>query len=237
MLEFVDSIWLFICAIIAMVLLGLIAGFSPTLYVTQIGVSTSSKRARALMISLMIGVLLGIILLSVLFQVFQLDSLQALFNSSTNVNYLSSAFNILIAVVFIIGGLWYINNKPNHISNTKGVQTKIGSLGLIGFGFLRTFVSISGATATFLASNVIGDTHVGILSRVLLTIIFLASTIAPFALILITMNRHPENVRLVLAWSKVQLSRFNYKYLIGAAAILIGSAIIIFNILQATILR
>ncbi len=233
MLEFIDSLWLLISAILSMVVLGIIAGFSPTLYVTQIGVATTSKRARALMISLMIGVLLGIILLSILFQFFQLETLRTFIDSTLSALFVSVIFNIIIGTTFVIMGFWYINKKPNRIDGDERPTAKSSYWALISLGFFRTFVSISGATATFLASGIISDARTNIVSWLILTAVFLASTVAPFVVILITMKRSPERIKSLLAWLKAQLVRYNYKLVIGVAAILIGSAIIIFNLLKA----
>lgn len=231
-MEFIDSLWLLISAIIAMVLLGVIAGFSPALYITQIGIATNTKRARSLMVALMIGVLLGIILLSVFFQFFQLDTLHTFIDSTIDVLLVSVIFNVIIGTLFIVGGLWYINKKPNRISEDKKVAKKSGYIALISFGFFRTFASISGATATFFASGIISNAKGDIVSRLFLTALFLAATIAPFFLILITMKRYPQKVEGVLEWLKAQLHRYNYKLVIGAGAVLVGSGIIIFNALR-----
>lgn len=233
MLEFINSLWLFISAIISLVLLGIIAGFSPTLYIAQIGISAASKRARSLMIALMAGVILGIILLGVLFQFFQLDTLHSFIDSTVNALFVSVIFNILIGTVFIGAGFWYINKKPNRIKEDKKVTAKSGYWALISLGFFRTFASITGATATFLASGIILDVRAGIVSWLVLTAVFLAAVIAPFAFILIVMDRHPDRVQTALGWFKSQLFKYNYKLIIGVAAILIGSAIIIFNVLRA----
>lgn len=235
MLQFIDSLWAFIGAVLAMVLLGIIASFSPTLYVTQIGISAASKRARSLMISLMVGVVLGLILLSVLFQFFQLDTLRSFIDSSISALIVSVAFNILIGLAFIIAGFWYINKKPNRIEKEKKPLAKSGYWALISLGLFRTFFSISGATATFLASGIISDIRVGLITHLLLTAVFVAAAIAPFLLILVSMRLYPERVEHVLDWFKSQLVRFNYKVVIGAAGILVGSAIVIFNVLKALI--
>jgi hypothetical protein len=233
MLEFINSLWLFISAIIAVVALGIIAGFSPTLYVTQIGIASSSKRARSFMIALMIGVLLGIILLSILFQFFQADTLHAFIDSALSALFVSVIFNILVGAAFIVAGFWYINKKPNRIDEGEKPTAKTGYWALISLGFFRTFFSISGATATFLASGIISGSRVNIVSWLILVLTFLAATVVPFLLILITMQHYPERIKNLLAWLKTQLLRYNYKLVIGVAAILIGSAIIIFNLLKA----
>ena len=144
MLEFIDSLWVFVSAIIAMILLGMVAGFSPTLYITQIGIASKAKRARSLMLSLMAGVLLAIIVLSILFQFFQPDSLHNFIDSDPSALLVSTIFNIVIGVIFILGGLWYINKKPNRINKSEKPTSKSSYVALVSLGFFRTFASISG---------------------------------------------------------------------------------------------
>jgi len=235
MLEFIDSLWVFVSAIIAMILLGMVAGFSPTLYITQIGIASKAKRARSLMLSLMAGVLLAIIVLSILFQFFQPDSLHNFIDSDPSALLVSTIFNIVIGVIFILGGLWYINKKPNRINKSEKPTSKSSYVALVSLGFFRTFASISGATATFFASGIISGAKVDIIGRLFLTATFLATTLAPFVIILIVMKRHPSKVERVLDFLKAQLHKFNYKLIIGVGAVLLGSGIIIFNILNIII--
>jgi len=232
MLELIDSLWLFIGALLAIVVLGIIAGFSPTLYITQIGIATTSKRARSLMVSLMMGVLAGIILLSIFFQFFQLDTLRSFIDSTINALRVSVISNLIVGTIFIIGGFWYIHKKPNRISEDHKIALKSGYSALVALGFFRTFISISGATATFLASGIISSSKEDIFTRIVLTIIFLAAVIAPFVVILITMQKHPKNIQRLMTWFKAQLHTFNYKLIIGTAAILLGSSVLILNVLK-----
>ena len=232
MLELVDSLWLFFSAVIAMIILGLVAGFSPTLYITQIGIASTAKRARWLMISLMAGVLMGIIFLSVFFQFFQLDNLRTFIDKDPYALIVSVVFHAIIGAAFIAGGLWYVNKKPNRIKEDKKTVSKSRYIALVSLGFFRTFASVSGAAATFFASGIISSANTDIATRIILTIIFLAATITPFVLIIGALKRYPKKIERVLEWLKVQLHRFNYKLIIGVGAVLIGSGIIIFNALR-----
>jgi len=234
MLGFIDQIWLLISAIIAITILGVIAGFSPTLYVTQIGVSTRSKRTLELMVAMMLGVLLGIIALSIVFQFLQLEILLKIIDSTFNAIIVSVFFNIIIGTIFIVAGFWYINKKPNRISDDRP-PAKASYWALVSLGFVRTFASISGATATFFASGIITDSRVGIVSHLLLTAIFLAATVAPFGLLLVMINKQPKRVKNLLSWLKEKLIQYNYKLVIGAGSIFIGSGIVIFNLLKAVL--
>jgi len=233
MLEFINLLWIFISAVIAIIILGLLAGFSPTLYIAQIGIATTAKHVRNLMIALMTGVLLGIGVLSVLFQFFQLETLHTVIRSATSALTVSVLFNIIIGIVFIAAGFWYINKKPNRISDIDKPAAKSSYWALLSLGFFRTFASITGATATFLASGIIAGAKVGIVSQILMTAVFLAASIAPLLLIVATAERYPKKIKRILEWLKAKLQKYNYKIVIGVGGILIGGAIIIFNLLKA----
>lgn len=232
MFQFIDSVWSLIGVIIAVVILGLVAGFSPTLYATQVGIAATSKRAQSFMIALMIGVILGIIGLSIFFQFFQVETLRLVIDSTLKAIYVSSVFNAIMGTAFIAGGFWYIHKKPNRVDKSHTFNSKSGYWALTSLGFFRTFISVSGATATFLASTLISGSSTEIISRLILTLIFLATTIVPFVIILITMKRQPKKIQSVLTWFKELLHKFDYKLIIGVTAILVGSAIILFNVLR-----
>lgn len=234
MLELIDSIWTFIGALITLIILGLIAGFSPTLYATQVGIAATSKRAQSLMIALMIGVLLGIVVLTIFFQFFQVETLRHIIDSTLKAVYVSAIFNIIIGAAFIAGGFWYIHKKPNRIAHDNKVALKSGYWALISLGFFRTFVSVSGATAIFLASTLASSSNPEIVIRLIFIAVFLAASIAPFVLILITMRQQPDKIQVLIDWFKSLLHKFDYKLFIGMTAILAGSSIVIFNLLRVT---
>lgn len=232
MVNFVDTIWLLIGGSIITIVLGLIAGFSPTLYMTQMGIGAQVKRALPYMISIMIGVITALIVLTILFQFFHLNTLIEFIDETVDAILVSVIFNILIGTTLIIGGIWYLNHRDPETKSPKPLK-KSSYAALIGFGFLRTFVSITGIVATFIASNVIAEASPGLLLRIILTLIFLAASIIPFVAIIIFLNTHPERVSTVTARVKNFLKRLNYRPVIGVGAILFGSSIVIYNILMA----
>src|ERR1051325_3132567 len=75
MVEVLNYILVLFGSLIVLVLLGFVAGFSPTLYIAQITVGTKSKKHLAFTAALMAGVLLAIIVLLILFQTFHLSTM------------------------------------------------------------------------------------------------------------------------------------------------------------------
>ena len=235
MTELLNLIIVFASSLIALSVLGLIAGFSPTLYIAQVAVAAKSKKGIAYSIAIMAGVVAAILLLIVLFQTIHLDTLLTIIDTSVRALTVSVIFNILVGAALVVGGFRYLNHRELPEPNPKKLKAKQagGALGIFGLGFARTFVSISGVTATYIAGNVIADVSAGFVERIVYSLIFLVATVIPFAGIIMLMRRNPAYLTSLTDTARNWLHRFNYRLVVGAAAIIFGSAIIIFNSMMA----
>ncbi len=226
-------VWIFLGAGIAVLFLGAIAGFSPVLYMTQFSLMSikdrSQKQSRSLLVGLLAGVLLGIIALTIFFQFFQLDALQLFLDSAVHAFIAYIVLNALTGLGFIGAGIWYLTQpastqllKPKEQpTNSRGVRA------LVWLGFMRTFASISGASATFVASGIITTAQTGMVSRLILTGIFLAATMAPFITIAGMIDRHPARTHTIMTWCKNRVQSVNYRILFGWASISLGVIIML----------
>lgn len=237
MVPFIDSLFLFIAALIAVAVLGIIAGFSPTLYIAQVSIGSKPKRIIPYTIGLMAGVLGAIVFLLLLFQVFQLDTLVSIIDSTVSALLLSVGFNILVGTGLIVGGLWYIRSRTDTAAPLKetraAARSKAGIGAIVSLGFIRTLTSISGLTATFIAGGLIGSGNPLLLERTLMTLVFLAASIVPFAGIIVLLKRNPERLTRLTGRLKELMRRVNYRLIAGVAAVILGSSIIIFNLMMA----
>ncbi|MGY4893725.1 MAG: hypothetical protein ACO1N2_03480 [Candidatus Saccharimonadota bacterium] len=239
MVPFIDSLFLFIAALIAVAVLGIIAGFSPTLYIAQVSIGSKPKRIIPYTIGLMAGVLGAVIFLMLLFQVFQLDTLVSIIDSTVSALLLSVGFNIVVGTGLIVGGLWYIRSRkesPKPLKETRAAaaaRSKAGIGAIVSLGFIRTLTSISGLTATFIASGLISSGNPLLLERSLMTLVFLAASIVPFAGIIVLLKRSPERLTKLTGRLKELMHRINYRLIAGVAAVILGSSIIIFNLMMA----
>lgn len=233
MTELLNFIIVFVTSLIALTVLGLAAGFSPTLYIAQVATTSKSKKSNTYPIAIMSGVLIAVLLLTVLFQIIHLDTLLTIIDTTVRAVLVSVIFNMIVGAALIIAGFSYLNHrilpKPKKLTPKQAG----GVAGIFWLGFVRTFMSISGVTATFIAGNVIADVSFGIFERILYTLIFLAATIVPFALIVVTMRRNPERIDILTNNTRNWLTRFNYRPVVGGAAIIFGTSIIIFNLMMA----
>ncbi len=229
--ELVSLIIIFISTIISVSVLGVIAGFSPTLYITQLAITSKSERERSYTTALMTGVLAAVLLLIVIFQVINLDTLRSIIDTAVHALTVSVIFNALVGLAFIYGGLWYLR----HQEITKPKPSKIRDGGLVaifGFGFLRTFLSVTGVTATYIAGNIIANVSIGIAERFVYSVIFFAAAVVPFFVISIMMKKNPDRLTSLTNRLRIWLHTINYRLGVGVTAIILGGSIIFFNLMM-----
>lgn len=233
--ELFSFIIIFISSLIGLIALGLAAGFSPTLYVAQVAMADKEKKHSAYSIAIMAGVIAAIILLILLFQTIRLNTLITFIDTSLHALTVSVLFNMFVGTALLLGGIHYLrtlDNKDTRPKNTKAKQTG-GVIGLFGLGFVRTIISISGITATYLAGNIIGDVSGSIIDRLIYTLVFLFATIVPFLAIVLLLRNNPRRLKKITKRFKAWLSQFNYHLIGGLAAIIVGVSIIAINLMIA----
>lgn len=235
--DIIYTLIVFVSTLLSVSVLGLVAGFSPTLYVAQVAITAKVKRPVAYAASLMSGVLFAVLLLILLFQTIHLDTLLTIIDTTIRAVTLSVVFNALVGIGFIFGGSWYLRHKeaikgpPKPTKTAKAKQTG-GLISVFSLGFVRTFVSISGVTATYFAGNIISTVSMNLIERTIFTLVFFAAAVVPFIGIVIYMRRSPE--RIVSATNKFRalLTRINYRPIVGFGAIILGSSILVFNLMM-----
>lgn len=230
--DIITFIFVFASVVISTSVLGLIAGFSPTLYIAQIATATKSKQATNYAIAIMAGVLVAILLLITLFQFIHLDTLLKIINSSVRAVTVSVGFNVIIGGLFIYTGIWYLRHQKTQQKTEKPKQVG-GLTSVFGLGFFRTFASITGVTATYIAGNIVANVSNGYIENVIFTAVFMAGAIAPFVIILFYFRRDTRHLLLLTEKVRATMQRTNYRFVVGTGAIILGGAIIIFNIMMA----
>ena len=232
--DIISGLFIFISTLISVSILGLVAGFSPTLYVAQIAMTSKSKRPFAYTIALMSGVLFAILLLIILFQTFHLDTLLSIIDTTVRAVTVSVVFNLLVGAGFIWGGVWYLRHQRIPKSPTKKHTRHTGGiLSMCSLGFTRTFISVSGVTATYIAGNIIANISIGVVEHIIYTLVFFAASIVPFFGIIIYMQKNPERLIGLTNRLRVLLHKSNYRLIVGVGAIILGGSIVIFNLMMA----
>ncbi len=231
--DFFSSILVFILTLVGIVLLGFAAGLSPSLYIAQTDAPLKKERFPYLA-AFATGVLIALLALVVLFQAVQLDILLQSISSPVQAVILSVIFNIFIGIGLIVGGFWYIN----HQSASKPDITVPGInpdsfVGTAGFGFIRTFVSISGVIAAYLAGNAIASASTNSIEQAIYTAIFMAAAIFPLAAFAVLIKRGSARLESLIGQLQLVLLRVNYRLTIGAGAVIFGGSIVIFHLMMS----
>ena len=231
-MDVIYTLVVFISTLISVSVLGLVAGFSPTLYVAQVAITSKTKQPVAYAASLMSGVLAAVLVLILLFQVIQLDSLILIINSTVNAITLSVAFNMMVGAGFIVAGAVYLKHKEvlKAPKPSKAKQTG-GIVSVFSLGFVRTFVSITGVTAIFFAGNIISNVSINLVERIVYTLVFFGAAIVPFIGIVIYMKKSPERILIATNKFRLWLQRINFRLIAGVGAIILGSSILVFNLM------
>jgi uncharacterized protein YjeT (DUF2065 family) len=223
----IDSLAALIGSSIALIGLGLVTGFSPTLYVTQAGIALRSRGAASHMLALIVGVFLGTVILGTLFQFFQPQFLIHLFSINIGGSVINAWFNIAIGIICVIGGITYTRPVAPVADKQEILDTpNTRYMAITSFAALKTILSASGAAAIFLASNIITETDVGLLGKIILAALYLATTIFPFGIIFIIGRRSPQQLTKIKKSMASFVKKINYRRLVGIVVVIIGCAII-----------
>lgn len=231
--DIISTLFIFISTLISMSILGLAAGFSPTLYVAQIAMTAKSKHPVTYTASIMSGVLLAVLVLIVLFQTLHLDTLLSFIDTTVKALTVSVIFNVLVGAGFVWGGIWYLNHQ--HVPDIKPAKVRKtgGIISMFGLGFARTFISVSGVTAAYISGNIIANVSIGLLERLVYTLVFFSASIVPFFGIIIYMRKNPARLIKMTRQLRALLEKTNYRLIVGVGAIILGSSIVIFNLMMA----
>lgn len=232
MIDVFNYLIVFFLTVLGVSTLGLVAGFSPVLYIAQITMGTKAKRLKLYTGWLIAGVLAAILLLIALFQTLHLDTLVTIIDTTVHAITVSVIFNIFVGLAFIYGGFWYLRHQEVSKPKSPKLRKTGGSLTVLGLGFVRTFTSISGITATYIAGNAIANVSVSLIERLLFTALFLVATIIPFIAIVILMRKEPHKLMRAITYIRKQMTRLNYRPVVGVGAVIFGSSITIINIMM-----
>lgn len=231
MIELIDFVIVFVSTLASLLVLGLVAGFSPALYSAQIALSVKAPTAATRTIALMTGVLTAIILLLALFQATHLDTALGYIHTPVQALTVSIVVNILIGIALICGGLHYLRHRevPQAENDRAKLKKTSTFVGLAGHGFMRTLLGIGGVAAIYIAGNLIADVGTGLAEQVVYTVLFLGVTIIPFVIIIVLVRKNPSRLAAMTNASQTLLERINYRLIVGTGAIIFGFSVIIFN--------
>lgn len=229
---FINTILVLINVSIGLVGLGLITGFSPTLFVTQAGLATRRSKALTHMLALIAGVGVGTLLLAILFRFLNSDTVFGVIDSAISASIANAWFNISVGVICIVGGLVYSTRKnaTRPDSTPKVDVARTSYTGVISFAAAKTILSASGAAAVFLAVNLIVDANRGFIASLIMLAVYLAATLLPFWLILFIGIKSPTRLQRIKKSMGSISQRSDYRRIVGLIITVIGASIIVLNV-------
>ncbi len=228
---FFDSFWGAIETLVALGALALAASFSPILYAAQLRTAYKSHRLLRNAYAPVVGAIAAIITMLVIFQFLSLDTLVHIIGSTIGALIVSTSVAMLVGFACIYGGVRFMRQQDKAVPKTDTISTKSSSA-LIGFGFARTFFSVSGLSAAFLGANLIAETGHGLLVQSVLTGFFLVVAAIPFVTIAYLVARLPASVISLARSTKRIATQIQYRYYIGVLFIAVGSGIVVFQTIQ-----
>lgn len=215
---------------IELVLLALAASFSPTLYIAQASSSSKRQASSYKTYAPLVGVLSALVLMLVIFRFMHLDALVLVLGSVFGALIVSTMVAIVVGIVCVYGGLRLIKNR--HFSSVSKPHSTVGNSGaLMWAGFLRTFFSLSGQTATFLAVSAVAATGVNLLLQAIFIFMFLLVSSAPFFAVGYLTSRSPDSIEASLAMVNRVTKQPRYRTYVGIVAIVLGVLIILAQVL------
>lgn len=215
---------------IGLIGLGLVTGFSPVLYLAQVAGAAKSHAPEHAMRGLLLGVLFSTIAMGLLFQFFQPSTLAYFFNTTVTPVILSSSFHVLLGLIFIAIGLRALLAKP-RIKPISDESPATGAGVLFGAGFAKTLISPSSVLSIFFATQITIHSAGGLVTQIILALIFLVATLAPFIALYILWQKSPEALEIKTNEIVQRLEFIHYRLLIGlittASGIIIISLVLI----------
>ncbi len=208
---------------LALIALGLAVGFSPTLYITQVGILTRGQHPLRQSALLIAGVASAVVLLALFSDIVQPA---VLFSYTHDVLLTVTAerwFDYVFGAVFILTGLYYVHipPKPQHPKKPAGSATT----SLYVFGLIKTMFSASGFAALLLGTRLIKELTDHLTMQLLLFSTLLSAAALPFAgLLLLHMHRPHTFSRLNRLLERA--ATYNYRTFAGMVLCAIGASLI-----------
>lgn len=206
--------------------LGLVAGFSPVLYLAQASAAAKSRAPEHAMITLMIGVLASTVLIGLLFLFFHPDTLSYFFEKALGPLLVSSWFHVILGVSFIAMGLWGLSAPPIPKNKKPTSSTPNAPWLLFSAGFLKTLLSPSSAVAIFFATQLIVRSEGGLVTQAILVAIFLTGSLLPFAILYGVWKKSPDTIDTSSEVLTQWLQKIHYRELTSLAIVSAGILIV-----------
>lgn len=202
---------------VLLISVGLVASFSPTLYVTQVGILSRSNHPKRHGLTLLAGVLAGITVAALLFEFIQPDTIRTFLSDAFNTIVTNQDFYLGFGLLFGGAALWcLLRRKPADKPKKKSTNKKAATAsGIFSFAFAKILVSITALTATFLAIRILNTIELPTAIRLLIFPVFLTGVSVPYLGALWARLGHRKDLFKHLQKFSERISEYNYRLILG----------------------
>lgn len=226
----------FVSLLIALVGIGLAAGFSFVLYMTQVAVLSSNKAPLKKGLVLTAGITSGLVLLGGFFLLAQPETFSVSSVWGMIDGYRTNLVDLLIGILCLIGGVHVLLRArrlvPSPIVPAPSLKGRAlaGNATLFSLGFGRAVTRVSGIAALLLGVRTIIHATDAPLMRLLLVAVLLAAALLPYAIILAARVWRPALFRRI-EQLLVRVKSFRPYRSVGIFLVAVGCIFILLSLL------
>lgn len=187
-------------AVVSLLGLGLVMGFSPTLYAYTLHSLTAGRGAARAIGGMVTGLAVASTAMAVLFQFVDPDNLARLVRHRVDALLLERGVDLLAGAVLLVAGVAVLvlgregrmHRRParHHKDRSDDAAGPRFSRGFV-FGLTNTLIGFSGVATMYIAGRVASGVSTDLLLRALAYVPFLVTLVGPYLLLLWVWGRFP----------------------------------------------
>lgn len=196
-------------AVLPLVGLGLVMGFSPSLYAVVLHLLTTQDRPARLIRWLTLGVVLGATVLLFAFRAVDPDVLAKLLEHRTRELLVRRGVDLTAGIVFLLLAVWqWVRSRRPQKPRRPPSSAEARPSRMLLVGLANTFIGFSGPATMYVAGRAIrGAAEHHLWAEILLYLVFLAGVAGPYLLAAWAWGRFPRAAHAVrdgAAWASRQ---------------------------------
>jgi hypothetical protein len=214
----------------ALLVLGVLLAFSPTILITELAILTKSKNPAWLSLFLIAGVATPIVVFSLLAFWFIDPNARIYVPETRHILQIFPLLDFIIGTLFIVAGIRIrkSNNPPANVAKPKVPLTIFTPKKIFLFGLVRTITRLSGLAAILLAGQLLKKNSDG--PYAVLGIAWLAAVaLSPMVVLLFMQHTHSKSFAKIANYSE-QVASIHWRNIISTGLIICGCLFILYGV-------